>query len=76
MNPTDVLTLLSQAVSVVQGLAELTHAYDDVANIVAKRIADKRADWSDQEKAQILDYLTEARNAAVSAVEGLPPDVE
>lgn len=76
MNPAEALVLLSNAVSVLQGIAELTNAYDDVSNIIAKRISDKRADWTDQEKAQILDYLTEARNAAVTAVEGLPPEVE
>lgn len=76
MNPTEVLTLLSQAVSVVQGLAEMTRAYSDVSNIIAKRISDKRSVWTEQEKKQILDALTEARNAAVTAVEGLPPSVE
>lgn len=72
MNPADALALLSNAVSLLQGVAALTQSYDKVSEIIAKRISDKRTVWTSQEKKQILDALNDARAKAIDEVGKLP----
>lgn len=72
MNPAEAMVLLSNAVSLLQGIAAITESYDKVSDIIARRIADKRLDWTMAERQEIMDALNKARADAVAAVDKLP----
>lgn len=68
----EALILLSQAVTLVQGLAALTGAFDQVSEIISKRIAEGRKVWTEEEKKAIMDAVEAARADAVGEVDKLP----
>jgi len=68
----ETVLLISNAVSLLQGIIALTDAADQVSKIVAKRLAEGRQNWTPQEEQQILDMVNKNRAAAVEAVAALP----
>ena len=72
MDPVALLALINGSLSLLQGLANMSGAFDQVSKIIGKRIAEGRVDWSDQEENEILTALINARQSAVDAVDKLP----
>ena len=72
MDPVSLLALINGTLSVLQGLANMSGAFDQVSKIIATRIAEGRTDWNDREENEILTALINARQGAVDAVNKLP----
>lgn len=72
MDPIAALALLTNAVSLLQGVTALTNAYDEVSKIIAKRLAENRPAWTPAERQAIMDAVEAARKSAVDEVNKLP----
>jgi hypothetical protein len=68
----DYFEILSLAVQTVQGLAALYDETGKVSAIVARRFAEGRAEWTPEEKQEMLDAVAAGRAEAVAAVAKLP----
>jgi hypothetical protein len=71
----DPLEIISGAVALLQGVMALTTTYDQVSEVIAKRLREGRSNWNPDEEQLIADSIAHKRAMAVEAVARLPVDL-